>query len=297
VSTVVSRHVLGVATLAATFFCHGAAQAHFVLQAPPASLQQSGLGDPQKAPPCGDDGTAVATDIVTAFQGGDTITITIDETVYHPGHYRIALAINDPSELPEPPPVTRGDQACGTAPIMDPPVFPVLADGVFVHTAPFAEPQSIDITLPDDVSCTNCTLQVIQFMSEHGLNVPGGCFYHHCATISIEATVADGSTTTPSDDSGTSAGDGSTSAPGTSSADDSASNSQTDASATDASASATEITSATATDTTGTASLGSDDGDDESGCSCSSSASGPRWAMPLLLVGLVAGRRRGSRRR
>jgi MYXO-CTERM domain-containing protein len=28
-------------------------------------------------------------------------------------------------------------------------------------------------------------LQVAQFMSDHALNNPGGCFYHHCATISI----------------------------------------------------------------------------------------------------------------
>jgi hypothetical protein len=41
------------------------------------------------------------------------------------------------------------------------------------------------VTLPPNVTCSHCTLQVIEFMSDHGLNNPGGCFYHHCADISV----------------------------------------------------------------------------------------------------------------
>ena len=76
---------------------------------------------------------------------------------------------------------------------MSPPVYPVLADDVFDHTAPFTTPQSVQVTLPTSVTCSNCTLQVIEFMSDHGLNNPGGCFYHHCANISIG--VSDGGAT------------------------------------------------------------------------------------------------------
>ena len=141
--TVGSRYVLGIAVLGAMLFGHGNAQAHFVLTSPPAAYDQNALGDPQKAPPCGDDGTATPTGIVTAYQAGETITISIDETIYHPGHYRVALAVNDPSELPEPPPVTAGDTDCGSTTIMSPPVYPVLADGELVHDAPFGKPQSI----------------------------------------------------------------------------------------------------------------------------------------------------------
>ncbi|MBC8067578.1 MAG: hypothetical protein IAG13_04520, partial [Deltaproteobacteria bacterium] len=201
------RDLLALAALCAGLLGPATAQAHFVLTSPPAAHEQDGLGDPQKAPPCGDNGASVATGIVTAFQGGDTVTITIDETIYHPGHYRVALAINDPSELPPEPVVTPGDTPCGTTEIMDPAVFPVLADGVWPHTDGFGEPQTIDIVLPDDISCTNCTLQVIQFMSDHGLNTPGGCFYHHCAMISIEPGAAEGLTTTPAEDSGSEGGD------------------------------------------------------------------------------------------
>jgi hypothetical protein len=72
---------------------------------------------------------------------------------------------------------------------MDPPVFPVLADGVLVHTAPFSGPQSFDVQLPAGMTCDHCTLQIIQFMSNHVLNNPGGCFYHHCATVNIQDVV------------------------------------------------------------------------------------------------------------
>jgi hypothetical protein len=176
------------------------AQAHFVLNEPPAWMSQDSLGIPEKLGPCGDesDGTDAATpsNIVTAYQQGQTITVTVNEVIFHPGHYRISLAVNDRSELPAEPLVTAGSTACGSAPIQSPPVFPVLADGVFVHTTAFTAPQSIQITLPANVTCTKCTLQVIEFMADHGLNVPGGCFYHHCADLSIQ----------PPDGGGTSVG-------------------------------------------------------------------------------------------
>ena len=37
------------------------------------------------------------------MQGGQKLHIKIQETVYHPGHYRIALAVNSRAELPEDP--------------------------------------------------------------------------------------------------------------------------------------------------------------------------------------------------
>jgi hypothetical protein len=159
----------------------GPALAHFALRSPESWRVQDGLGNPQKTGPCGDEGTAATTGIVTPFSPGETITITIDETIHHPGHYRVALAVNDRSELPEPPPVTKGETDCGSAPIMTPAVFPVLADGMLEHTSPFSGTQTFQVTLPTDVTCTRCTLQILEFMSEHG----APCFYHHCADISI----------------------------------------------------------------------------------------------------------------
>lgn len=170
-----------------------AARAHFVLQEPPASTEQDALGSPQKAPPCGD---GTDNGVVTAYAEGQTITITINETVPHPGHYRVALGLNGPNDLPDEPPVTAGSTACGSTVIQDPPVFPVLADGQLVHTSALDGPQSFQVTLPAGVKCDHCTLQVIEFMSNHALNDPGGCFYHHCATVSIGTSEPTSVTTT-----------------------------------------------------------------------------------------------------
>jgi hypothetical protein len=284
-----ARPVLALTALAA-LLVPAATQAHFILQSPPAAHEQDDYGDPQKAPPCGDAGSAVATGAVTAYQAGDTITITIDETIYHPGHYRIALAVNDPSELPEEPPVTPDDTPCGTAPIQNPPVFPVLADGVFAHTEPFGGPQSIDITVPDGVSCDNCTLQVIQFMSNHGLNNPGGCYYHHCASIAIQ-----GGQTTSAEATGE---------PSTSSTDETgAPTSDGPGSTSDASAGSTgpgEMLTSTAPETTTATTPGvtTDGDDDDKGCACTTTSPAPMLGQlallaPLALLGLR--RRRHSR--
>jgi hypothetical protein len=162
------------------------ATAHFALQSPASWRSQDALGNPQKVGPCGEEDSDPLTGAVTAFAPGETITITLDETIFHPGHYRVALAVNDRSELPDEPPVTPGATACGSAPVMDPPVFPVLADGALRHTYPFPDTRFIQVTLPKDVTCTRCTLQVLEFMSDH----PAPCFYHHCADISIGAGAA-----------------------------------------------------------------------------------------------------------
>lgn len=164
-----------------------AAEAHFFLDEPESWREQGSLGDPQKTGPCGDEGTAAETGTVTAYRSGQTITIRFHETIFHPGHFRVALATNDRSELPPPPPVTAGRTDCGSVPIMDPPVFPVLADGVLVHTSPLSGVQSFDVTLPDGVTCDHCTLQITQFMSEHS----APCFYYHCADLSIREVAVD----------------------------------------------------------------------------------------------------------
>ncbi len=174
-------------------FAPTSARAHFVLDAPASWMSQSADGLPEKLGPCGNEAGGTPTGIVTALHPGETITVTIDEKIFHPGHYRIALA-PDQGHLPPEPPVDAGSTPCGSVPIESPPVFPVLADGVFLHTAPFTSPQSIKVTLPADFTCDKCTLQVIEFMSDHALNNPGGCFYHHCADLSIKAGQdADGS--------------------------------------------------------------------------------------------------------
>jgi hypothetical protein len=166
------------------------ARAHFVLDAPPNWQSQDFLGSPQKTPPCGTETAATPSGVVTPYFQGDTVTVTINETIPHPGHYRVVLGVNGQASLPADPVVTPGATPCGTTVIEAVPTFPALADGQLVHTAALSGMQSFTVKLPSNVTCTNCVLQVQEFMSNHGINVPGGCWYHHCANISIAARPA-----------------------------------------------------------------------------------------------------------
>jgi hypothetical protein len=173
------------------------ASAHFILLAPDAWVEVNVLGDPQKAAPCGtsDITKGTPTGKVTAMTGGDMLHIKIKETIYHPGYYRVALAVLDRSELPADPEATTRESQYGPISVsgkIDPaPKPPVLADGLFEHRAR-PEPGSFfetDIKLPN-INCEKCTVQILQFMEEHGLNKEGDFSYHHCADLKITANPA-----------------------------------------------------------------------------------------------------------
>jgi hypothetical protein len=175
-----------------------AAFGHFRLLEPVPWLIESDRGDPQKAGPCGvttnDNGKR--SNVISKAVGGQKLHIKVQETVYHPGHYRVALAVNSPSELPSDPETTTRDTEKGpwsvSAIIQNPPQIPVLADGLFAHstrpTGPM-EPFETDVQLPN-INCKKCTLQVVEFMANHGYNNPGGYSYHHCAELEITADPA-----------------------------------------------------------------------------------------------------------
>ncbi len=189
------RHVLSMSLIAAAFiFAARPAQAHFILVTPDSWMSQNGFGLPEKLGPCGDEGGGTATGLVTPYHPGDTVTVTINEVIPHPGHYRVALSTNDRSELPGEPQVTpSGGDPCASAVIQDPPVFPILADNLLPHSQAFSSPQTFTVTLPTNITCTHCTLQVLEFMSSHG----APCFYHHCADISIQGEPVATPTITP----------------------------------------------------------------------------------------------------
>src|SRR6185436_5471403 len=114
------------------------ASAHFKLVTPDAKYTQDAVGDPQKSVPCGpigDGGTE--TGKVTTVMTGSMLTVTVSETIFHPGHYRISIA-QDEGGLPVEPTVTPGTTQCGSAPIDANPTLPVLADGVLKHTSAFS---------------------------------------------------------------------------------------------------------------------------------------------------------------
>jgi hypothetical protein len=168
------------------------AYAHFRLIEPASWLIEDQRGDPQKSGPCGGSNTDYGKPsyAVTQAIGGSKLHLKIQETIYHPGHYRVALAVNSPTELPVDPKATTTDTDRGpqsvSAEIQDPVQMPVLADGLFVHAAKSDAPFETDVTVPN-INCKRCTLQVIQFMEQHGVNNPGMFTYHHCATLQIAA--------------------------------------------------------------------------------------------------------------
>src|SRR5205823_14348025 len=70
------------------------AAAHFKLVEPASWLVESDRGDPQKAGPCGGSNTdwGKPSFAITKATGGQSLHLKVQETIYHPGHYRGSLA-------------------------------------------------------------------------------------------------------------------------------------------------------------------------------------------------------------
>ena len=168
---------------------------HFRLLEPASRLVENKLGDPQKLGPCG--GTSAnpgePTGIVNQAVGGSKLHIKVQETIYHPGFYRVALAVKSLDELPPDPVAVVKDTPKGpwsiSGAIQSNPQMPVLADGLFLHHARPVDPYETDVQLPN-INCEKCTLQIIQFMEDHAFNKDGGYTYHHCADLKITADPA-----------------------------------------------------------------------------------------------------------
>ena len=126
-----------------------AIDAHFKLLEPASWLVSSDRGDPQKAAPCGGDAKDKGTpsNIVGKAVGGQQVRVRVQETVYHPGHYRVALAVNSRDELPADPVTTTRETEKGPrsiwAVVQSPPQKPVLADGLFPHYTRPSQPQTV----------------------------------------------------------------------------------------------------------------------------------------------------------
>lgn len=145
------------------------ASAHIQLRSPAARTTA------QKAGPCGAAGSVRGTN-VTVFQPGETITLAWDETVDHPGHYRIAFDSDGDDAFINPMRATDNFAFTLMEPIAD------KAGGRYTQ----------QITLPM-TPCTNCTLQLMQVMTT---TEPYNSFYWQCADIQI----GDGTTPPPEPD-------------------------------------------------------------------------------------------------
>jgi hypothetical protein len=170
-------------------------RAHFVLQAPPCWMSQDSSGMPEKGGPCGNEGGGTATGTVTPVVAGQTVSVTVNAVVPHPGWWRIALAQGASSSqtltsLPDP--VPQAGTNCTPAIVANPvwsTTQPILADGLpagSVATTNQAGVKTFQVTIPENAACTAahpCALQVIMVMTDHPA---GSCYYHHCADITMQ---------------------------------------------------------------------------------------------------------------
>ena len=148
----------------------GSAAAHITLVTPkPWTTANAGQKGP---PPCG---LTSGTKSPTTYRPGETITVSWNETINHPGRHRIIVA-EEGTAFPNPMTVKDTNTT-----------LPVFIDGIGAKTGmggPSAYTQMV--TLPNK-PCASCILQVIQVMK---VNPPyvvtaNEDVYYQCAAIVI----------------------------------------------------------------------------------------------------------------
>lgn len=174
-------------------------------------------GGDQKTGPC-EGKPLVATDPVTVRRPGSVLTVRLDETIAHPGHFRIMFDpdVTDGMDFPVPNDCDDVNTPDGETLLADnllkAPSLPGKACSTFdspgertpggLHT--------VEVTLPD-VECENCALQVIQVMTDKAVegawsNAGGAGLYFRCSNMRLSATEAEtpdpGATDPDPDDGG-----------------------------------------------------------------------------------------------
>jgi hypothetical protein len=174
----------------------GTAQAHIKLIKPDAWLNEDNSGAPQKGGPCGpggfDDVQPVPMSMkVTTVTAGDMLMVEFDETVHHPGWFRIALA-EDPKDFEEIEFPNADNCNYDVSKVPTEPHGNVLKDGFGMDTnIGGANRKFMEMVKLPDTPCEKCTLQVIQVMAD-ALHAPPGCVYYHCAELKILPKVGPG---------------------------------------------------------------------------------------------------------
>lgn len=155
---------LGLVTAVALMASFGSAQAHIRLDYPmPRTLEL-------KTGPCGAAGSTRGSN-VTVLAPGATIEVKWTETVNHPGHYRVSF---DPDGQDFTVPLDFNDFSQTMNVLVD--NIPDRAGSQLVYKQM--------ITLPN-MTCENCTLQVIQMMTDKAPYGDGNDLYFQCADIAL----------------------------------------------------------------------------------------------------------------
>jgi hypothetical protein len=143
-----------------TLFISQIASAHSMLTFPAPRSTSSGL----KTGPCG--GLPHSAN-PTVVQGGQSLSVSWQETVNHPGRFLFALSTANDSNFQQNPLATVVDNQ---------------DNGLVPHN------YTTTLQIPN-MNCDNCTIQMIQSMEENP-NAP--TYYYSCADIKIVANTAGG---------------------------------------------------------------------------------------------------------
>jgi phage tail protein X len=190
--------------LAVTACTLAGASAHAHVSIDQGGTHLSRYGDLMKEGPCGMTGGTRGENVYT-YEPGETITLTAVETIRHPGYFRIAFDADGDDDFIDPASVAPINREC-----MDDPADKcgeddfynndaVLMDNLDPQNPPLADSfkpatHSWQVTLPD-VECDNCTLQLIQVMTDlpgiHAPYDPSGPgaddIYFQCVDLVLEA--------------------------------------------------------------------------------------------------------------
>ena len=147
------------------------AAAHVRLESP-----ASRYGDEMKAGPCGLRG-GLRTTRVTTVRPGQDVTVVFDETIDHPGYFRIAFDAAGDSHLGAP--IWNGSS------FVNPSDVHVLLDRI--ANPPGLTHGAVRVTLPD-VECNECTLQLVQVMTDKPPFDGVDDFYYQCADLRLSST-------------------------------------------------------------------------------------------------------------
>lgn len=230
----------------ALVFSASVADAHIALMSPTPRYAQL------KAGPCGKGATDARTTNVSTFEPGSRITVTWKETIGHPGHYRISFDPNGQSLFTDPSSFTDVAPRAG-----------VLVDNIADKGG--TQTYTQEITFPN-IECNNCTLQVIQVMTDKPPYGDGNDNYYQCADIVLAR--ADGGAPSPDGGGGSS----------------SSSSSSSSGSSGGGTGSSSGEASGSSSSSSGATSAAPEDGDDGGGCKVGSGSAG----SGVLLIGLAA---------
>jgi len=163
--------------------------AHVDLSSPNPRAHGETEGD-LKSGPCGQTANG-RTSNVNVFAPGETITVTFNEYIDHPAYYRIAFDDDgddgfamrtDGQTVPD----ADDPEAMEAALNMDAEILAIVPEVNDTTPGVSTDVRNVDVTLPN-ITCENCTLQVIQYM----YNNPGQGYFQ-CADIALRAAQTTG---------------------------------------------------------------------------------------------------------